>query len=477
MRKKIFNLFAIISVCLAILCSFSCTFVDNGTNSGESGGDGDKSAPYTAIADATTVTLKNSVSVSSEITFNSAEHEVLNEKGETVDAKYSELNVLLRETHVERSVVTLYCTYGNYASVGSGVIVDVDDGVDFGEKENNIFYIITCHHVIDSLSLYDNNQIVAYLTDSAGLCYDDDGYNENYRFTGYVGGAVENAKMQAVSLVGGDKSSDIAVLRLYIASEDVADTVVKAKVISVNDSLELGESVFAVGNPLGTHAGWVSAIGSVADLQHTSNVENIGNMTLLGINVSIHPGNSGGGLFNMYGELVGITNSGDAVEVRDVYNNTHIISQGLNAAVGHKITDDKNTDKGFINIASQLIGTYNQAAGNYGYISGRRVMFGFTLEENVSGVVVTSVSSGSFAEEAGLRVRDVITEIKLNNGESNPVSAISDVDAVISVAQSGDTITFALKRTSRGTASTVTVSLTVCHYYFCNTENYAGISA
>lgn len=471
MKRKLNNLLILIIAIAVMISASACNFVNNGDINDGSGNSQTPTYSADNAVEDSSVSLKNSVTLSSGVSFSSAH-----------TTEYSDLQSTLAATHVERAVVSLYCTYGNYAAAGSGVIVDVDDGVNYGSDENNIFYIITCHHVVNGLSEYDNNSITVYVPDAEGNNYDDEGYDADYEFSGSIGGSVSVARTQPVSLVGGDKDSDVAVLRLYISDDTIANTIVKAKVMSAENKLGLGESVFAIGNPQGLHAGWVSS-GTVADLENTSSVEDIGTMTLLGIDVNIHPGNSGGGLFNMYGELVGITNSGDAVEVTDVYGSTHIISQGLNFAIAHKISDDETTDKGFLNIATQLIGSYLSAQGNYGYVSGRRVKLGITLSASSSSstVTISTITSDGIAYAAGLRANDVITSVSVNGGEEKLITSIKSFDEIISSANIGDVLTFNISRTStRGyprTTQTYSVPVGIYQYYFCNTGNYNGIAA
>ena len=465
MKRKIGYLLTVLILIATIISASACSFVKNDE---AEGGDGEAQAySYSHLVSDSSVSLKDSIDIASPgASFKSS--------GAT---EYNNLEEVLDNTKVERSVVTVYCTYGNSASIGSGVIVDVDDGVNFGPDEEKIFYIITCHHVIDDLPNY-NNGVTVYVPDEEGNNYDDEGYNKNYAFTGSIGGAVSAAMMRAVSLVGGDKYADIAVLRLYVSDHAIAKTIQKAKVSA--DALKLGKSVFAIGNPQGSHAGWVSSIGSIADLKNTSIVESIGSMNLIGVNIDIYPGNSGGGLFNMKGELVGITNSGDAVEVNDVTGNTQVISQGLNYAIPNKNSSDKKKDKGFINVAKQLIDTYHAARNNnYGYVYGRRVQFGFISQEVNSSVVVASVSNNSMAYSAGLRVGDVITKIQVNSGELRSVFSNSVINEIINNVSIGDAVYLIAERTtneSRKTTKTIQINLKVYQYYFCNTQNYQGIS-
>lgn len=146
---------------------------------------------------------------------------------------------------------------------GSGVIIS-----DLG-------YIVTCNHVVE-----DATSIVVTLT--SGSQYE-------------------------ASMVGYDESSDIAVIRI---NPKEALTVAEH---GVSSNLVVGEQVVAIGNPLGTLGGTVTdgIISATArEIKTTDGTE----MTLLQTNAAINSGNSGGGLFNLDGQLIGIVNAKYAAE-------------------------------------------------------------------------------------------------------------------------------------------------------------------
>ena len=143
-------------------------------------------------------------------------------------------------------------------STGSGVII----------TENG--YIVTCHHVIDSAV--------------------------EINVTLYSG------KKYQASLVGSDSASDIALL--YI---DVEGALPFARLGNSSD-LVLGESVVAIGNPLGTLYRTVTT-GIISGLDRKVATEEGYVMSLLQTDAAVNSGNSGGGLFNLDGELIGIVNA------------------------------------------------------------------------------------------------------------------------------------------------------------------------
>ncbi|MBR2449245.1 MAG: trypsin-like peptidase domain-containing protein, partial [Clostridia bacterium] len=251
---------------------------------------------------------------------------------------------------VERSVVAIKMEYTvsgkNASSSGSGVIVNIENA------PQNCFYIITCHHVIDSMGL-----ITVYVPDMNCRNFNDADYDERFAFTGVISNQKNNN--DEIILVGGDKDYDIAVLMLNLDNvSDVSASEIQAAKVAPQDKnvykVRRGEDVFSVGNPGGDLPMTVSS-GIVSYLDREVAIGGVGYMTLMQIDVQINPGNSGGGLFNLYGELIGITSAG----------NTEM--DGLNYAIPYVMSYDTSENMGFINTAKQLIATYTAFKGeNYG---------------------------------------------------------------------------------------------------------------
>lgn len=169
------------------------------------------------------------------------------------------------------AVETSQTWYGSYVSsgAGSGVILSSDG------------YILTCAHVVDGA-----DQITVTLED--GTEYE-------------------------AEVVGSDTADDIAVIKI-----DATD--LTAAVIGDSDEAEVGETVYADGNPGGTLSGTITeGIVSALNREITLETESGETITLNVIQTSaaVSPGSSGGGLFNARGELIGIVNaksSGDSEE-------------------------------------------------------------------------------------------------------------------------------------------------------------------
>ena len=228
------------------------------------------------------------------------------------------------------------------SGAGSGVILTTDG------------YIVTNYHVVEGAQ-----QITVTL-------HDDSTYT--------------------ATVVGSDQQSDIALLKIDATGLTPA-------VLGDSDSVQVGEVVIAVGNPMGTLGGTVTD-GIVSALNRDISVE--GNeMTLMQTSAAISPGNSGGGLFNTNGELIGIVNA--------------------------KYSDEDAEGLGFA-IPVNAMKTVVQDLLENGYVTGRPAL-GITvitvgdvqtaMQYGVSslGVYVNSVDEGSGAEAAGMKAGDRIVSI------------------------------------------------------------------
>lgn len=117
-----------------------------------------------------------------------------------------------------------------------------------------------------------------------------------------------NDKEYSARVVGTDSANDVAVLKIK-ATNLTAATLGNSKQMSV------GDMAVVIGNPLGTLGGSVSA-GIVSSLNRDVTIDNV-SMSLIQTDASVNPGNSGGGMFNQYGQLIGIIvakSSGSDVE-------------------------------------------------------------------------------------------------------------------------------------------------------------------
>ena len=219
------------------------------------------------------------------------------------------------------------------------------------------------------------------------------------------------------ALVGADSTSDIAVLRIEATGLTPA---------SFGDSAELaiGDKVAAIGNPLGETFRMTLTDGIISAIDRGISY-NGHSMTLLQTNTAINEGNSGGALFNMYGQVIGVTN----MKMMSSYSSIE--------------------GSGFA-IPSSTIAAVADSLMQYGEVRGRTAI-GITvgaIPENVTshydlptGLYVSAVEEKSDAAAKGIQQGDIITAV---NG--SPASATSDILTVKNTLSVGDTITFTIWR-------------------------------
>ncbi len=200
---------------------------------------------------------------------------------------------------------------------------------------------------------------------------------------------LSGGEQYSASLVGTDQYSDIAILKTDANVPAVAS-------LGNSDILSPGESVIAIGSPLGEFVntvtvGVVSATGRSIDTGSGYQIEN-----LIQTDAAINQGNSGGPLVNLAGQVIGI----NTLIVRD--SNSGTVAEGLGFAI------PINTAQA---VASQII--------QYGHLS--RPYIGITFQSVTPeiamayhlpvqwGVYITRVTSDSPASMAGLKVGDIIT--------------------------------------------------------------------
>ena len=227
----------------------------------------------------------------------------------------------------------------------------------------------------------------------------------------------------AAALVGSDEASDLAVLKIE------PDEALTAAEFGDSDALRVGDTVVAIGDPLGVKLRGTMTHGIVSAINRNLMV-NDREMTLIQTNAALNNGNSGGPLINCYGQVVGV----NAVKLSSYYSQATV--EGLGFAIP-------------ISTAKPIIDELIQN----GYVAGRpaigisgeqlpaaaRVYYGLP-----EGVYVTYVAPDSGAWEAGVRKGDIITAI---NGV-----AVSSVDALNTVKNrfsAGDTVTLTIYRSGQ----------------------------
>jgi serine protease Do len=230
------------------------------------------------------------------------------------------------------------------------------------------------------------------------------------------------------TLVGEDASNDIAVLK--IEAQNLTPVV-----LGSSDSLKVGEDVVAIGNPLGElHFSLTRGVVSALD----RNVTFSGNMhlKLIQTDCAINSGNSGGALFNMYGEVIGITNA-------------KMSGSGFGATVDNiAFAIPVNT---VVGIVDQIM-TKGEISKPYIGVTVTPVKEDLLAYGIPRGAEIVSVNEDSPAEEAGLQEKDIIIEA---NGEE--VKSSDDLVKIVSACEHGEKLELTVYRAGEKVDITVTV--------------------
>lgn len=265
-------------------------------------------------------------------------------------------------------------------SSGSGVILS-DDG-----------YIVTNNHVID-----DASKIAVTLNDG-------DSYE--------------------AKIIGADSSNDLAVIKIDAKNLSPA-------ILGDSTELKLGESVYAIGNPLGTLGGTVTD-GIVSATSRYITIED-NEFLCIQIDAAVSPGNSGGGLFNYDGELIGIVNAKSEATGAESIGFAIPISEAK--SVIQDLIKYGSVKRPAIGISVVEINTEEERKFN---------------DVDDYGVYISSVSLTSDAKLQGLKVGDRITEI-----DGKAINTRTDITSILNEKQVGDTIKMTIDRDNQYLTFTV----------------------
>ena len=268
---------------------------------------------------------------------------------------------------------------------GSGIILS-EDG-----------YILTNHHVISGV-----DKITVFI-----MPEDPEAEEMTYEAT----------------LVGTSESHDVAVLKIEAEG-------LNAATFGDSDQLELGELAVAIGNPMGSVHGSVTA-GIISATERDLTIDDV-TISAIQTDAAINPGNSGGALFDSYGNVIGL-----------VYAKSSSVSiEGIGYAI--PVNDIKELVSGMINDPESV-----QAQ-----TMGSQIMLGITIidvTEEMSkqysmpvGVYIREVSEFSAAERAGLIKGDIITAFA-----GKPVTCADDLNALKAQQKSGDVVPVTIDRNGK----------------------------
>ena len=386
MSKKTVGWIVALCLLLSIICGVCASAVTQAFRNGNAETRTETQAPSSSaqVEISTTATDKTDVIVPLQPSDTSSAVSVPTINAATDGTKYDSYADVVEKcinsvVQIEVTEETTSIFYGTYETKGAGAgVIYTSDG-----------YIVTNYHVVGE----DTKSVTV-------IMYDGTKYEGRF--------------------ICGDESMDVSVIKIN------KDDCVYAKV-GDSSTMRLGENVVAIGNPLGY--GITVTPGIVSALSRTITIENT-TMTLMQTSAAINSGSSGGGLFNMKGELIGLTNAkigGTSVE-----------------AMGYAIPSEK------------VIKCVNDFA-SYGYVTGiarlgvhikNYVQIGITKYTGL--ISVSSVVKGGTADMFGIKVNDIIYSI-----DGVECGSLANLNKILTRYKVGDTVTVTVLRPTVDSSSAI----------------------
>ena len=287
------------------------------------------------------------------------------------------------------------------------ITVEVEDYDDYGRAVSGLssgtgFFISTDGYVITNYHVIEGGTKVTVTT------HEDEEYS--------------------AEIIGYEENNDLAVLK--VDGEDLP-----CVALGSSTDLLVGDQVVAIGNVLSTFAssltvGYVSGVDRVVDTQGVA-------MNMIQTDVAINSGNSGGPLFNMKGEVVGITTAKFSGQ-----SSSGVSIEGIGFAIP-------------IDDVTGMV----EDLKNFGYVTGA-YMGVMVMDVDASaqyygvpaGAFVDDVTAGGAADKGGIQSGDIITEVG-----GYAVTSVSDLTRVLRKFAAGDTVSVEIYRS--GQTKTLTVVL------------------
>ncbi len=231
------------------------------------------------------------------------------------------------------------------------------------------------------------------------------------------------------TLIGYDEGSDVAVLK--IDAENLVPVV-----LGNSDNINVGDSVVAIGNPLGELTFSLTS-GAISAKDREITMSNGATMRLMQTDCAINSGNSGGALFNLYGEVIGITNakySSSSASEASIDNIGFAIPMNKAESIAGSTIEKGYVSKPYIGVSVTTVSAETQSYG---------------LPQ---GAAVKGVAEDGPAAKAGLQVNDIITHI---NGEA--ISGSADVVSVVNNSAPEDVLKLTVYRQGNTLELTLTI--------------------
>ena len=369
---------------------------------------------------------------------------------------YSEFPVKVEEPTYSYHPILGYIQSGsqivNKTSVGagSGVIYNLD-------KENGNAYIITNYHVVYNNNCVTTNKIgkvhvFLYGSTTEISLKDSDSNQDGYPDVVYGNSAIE------CEYIGGSLVYDIAVLKIT-NSEILKNS--DAKNIVFAEDYSVGETAIAIGNPeaegISVTQGIVSVDSEIITMYGVDE-QTLVEFRTMRIDTAINSGNSGGGLFNEQGELIGIVNA--KIVDEEIENIAYAIPRDIVKNVVENIIYNNTTNS--LNCVNKIVLGVSLSSENSFAMWDNNTQTTKIYED----IVIASVDNNSLAKTLNFTPGDVIKSLKINSNTyegENLRRYFNVIDLILNI-RVGDNVTFNILRNNTNT----TISFTATSEMFQN---------
>ena len=316
---------------------------------------------------------------------------------------------------------------------GSAVIYKIDD--DFT-------YVITNYHVVYNSSANSDNgsniacRIFGYLYGSEDSPSDTGTKQDGYTVYSYGDYGIE------FEFVGGSVDYDIAVLKVETSKIKSINSNIQQ--VKLAENYYVGQTAIAIGNPENEGISATEGIVSVDNEYITLSIDGKSrNYRSIRIDTAIYGGSSGGGLFNVYGDLIGITNAGNNSDQNINYAIPLEIVKGVaeNILYYYDGTNASSIQKATLGLS---VNTSNSK-----YVYDSTLGYGKIKED----IIVASVTDASIASSFGLEAGDVIKSIIINDNEYLFNRSFEIGDVMLNI-RAGDVIFVKYQRAGENLTST-----------------------
>lgn len=327
-------------------------------------------------------------------------------------------------------VNAMFTTKETAVYLGSSVIYKID---------SDYTYFITNYHVVYDSSATETNKIakkiVCYLYGSEGEPVSTNTKSNGCTVYDYGNYAIE------CEYVGGSITADLAIVKAPTDAVKAINPNVQPVTFAKN--YHVGDTAIAIGNPEGEGISVTQGIVSVDnEYIHLSIDGTTRAYRSARIDTSIYNGSSGGGLFDINGELIGITNAGDG---EDQNVNYAIPLEIVKSAVENIMRNGGSAKK--ITLGIEVVSTSSK------YVFDAQKGVGEVIET----VCINKITSGSISEKMGLQADDVLIAFVVN-GVEHTINRNFNIGDMLFAVRSGDVIGFKI---SRGDQTLTTNTYTV----------------